>query len=160
MAEAVGACALVVVAYLATRPRPGTLAPVKYPPSPHSIRRHDGTGRVWDDGAFVSPPPLPEPTPEPEHEPDPSPSTDDGDTASLRLDLMEARLLAWLDTEYVALCARMQIEPSAVTRPADVKPRKGKKHGTAQEARRLPVVGVDGGHHRGRRRVRGGVRVA
>ena len=158
MAEAVGACALVVVAYLATRSRPGTLAPIKYPPTPGSIRRHDGTGRVWDNGAFVSPPPLPEPTPDPE--PDPAPSTDDGDVVALRLDLMEARLNAWLDTEYVSICARMHIEPTAVTRPAVMK--KEKKHGTAPQARMRDdgLRDVGARPHRGRRRIRGGVRVA
>lgn len=177
MTEAVGVCALAVVAYLATRPRPGTplwtLPPITYPPAPGSIRRHDGTGRMWDDGCFVVPPILPDV----EHawqpaQPDDTPGQlmpGEADTpppidaVALRLDFMEARLHAWLDAEYVSVCMRMQIEPVAVTRTAKRKQQhvKGKSHGTTQQAR-VPAEDRPGtAHpHRGRRRVRGGMRVA
>lgn len=194
MTEAVGACALAVVAYMAARPRVGaplwTLKAITYPPSPsldidptatrirHSgdrlpIRRHDGTGRSWDErDAFVPPPRLPDPLPDPGPGPEgphpEPPSTEDGDAAALRIDIMAARLNAWLDTEYVALCERLHVEPVAVTHTVRHKPKSKKEtghgkeqHGSTRQAGGLLArTGGDRGNHRGRRRVRGGVRVA
>lgn len=189
MAEAVGVCALAVVAFLVTRPRldvPSWMAkPVAFSMSPAAvididpvadairrpgsrlpIRRHDGTGRIYDPevdvAAFVAPlPPLPQPEPGPGPE-GPIPehaaplSTED---IAQALDAIQARLHVALDAQYVAFCATLHVPVAA---PITVKPkaRKGKRtnDGTAQEARMSgPATGS--APHRGRRRVRGGVRV-
>lgn len=184
MAEAVGACALVVVALLATRRRrPDPLwsvKPVAFTITPAvdidpvrdrirrvgdrlPIRRHDGSDTVYDQDddvrALVPPPrPLPEPAPEPEPEPDPTPSTEDD--VARALDAIQARLHLALDAQYVAFCAVLQV-PVAVPSTAKRKASKGKRkdHGrTAQEVG-LRDVHRSGGNHRGRRRRRGGVRV-
>lgn len=183
MAEAVGACALVVVAYLASRPRRAvplwSVKPVLYTATPAAtldidpvrdrirrrgdrlpIRRHDGSDSVYEEDAdaFVAPlPPLPT-----EPEPEPEPDTSTGDAVALALDAIQARLHVALDAQYVAFCAALQV-PVAVPSTANRKARKGKKKenpdGRAQEARRLPERDSRA-RARGRRRVRGGVRVA
>lgn len=184
MAETVGACALAVVAYLALRPRRVTpmwsVKPVTFTETPAAmldpvrdrirmpgdclpIRKHDGSDTTYEqDGTSV--PPLPA---LPEH--DPSPSTDDADAVALYLDEIQARLHLALDARYVAFCATLQV-PVAAPLTVKHKARKGKRKndGTAQDgtAQKEAVRRVDGGPRpavhaqRGRRRVRGGVRVA
>lgn len=192
MAETVGACALAVVAYLALRPRldaPQWMAkPVAFSMSPAAvldidpvadairrpgsrlpIRRHDGTGRIYDaevdvPDAFVAPlPPLPQPEPGPGPDgpiPEPAAPLSTEDIAQA-LDAIQARLHVALDAEYVALCATLHV-PVAAPITVKHKARKGKRtnDGTAQEARRMPERGTGSAPHRGRRRRRGGVRIA
>ncbi len=173
--ETVGACALVMVAYMATRPRRSVpqwmAAPVAFSATPAvdvvrtrirhvgdrlPVRKHDGSGRTYGDRDVVMPPRLPDPTPDL----DPLPSIVDGDEISRYLDEVQARLHVALDAEYVALCAALQV-PVAVPNTVKPKARKGKRnHGAAQEARRLPGNDAGGSRpHRGSRRVRGGVKV-
>lgn len=180
MAEAVGACALAVVAYLVARPRldaPLWMArPVAFTMTPAAvididpvrtrirrrgdrlpIRKHDGSDRTYDDGdAFVMPPRLPDAEPEP----DPSPSTEDADAVALYLDQIQARLHLALDAQYVAFCAALQV---SVTAPLTVKHKahKGKdnSHGRNTPQGRMPERDAGGARRRGRRNRRGGVRV-